>query len=1644
MSNIIREETVAIKFKIDDSPLKSLTKNLNALKGTVDSTFKGSSFEGLKNSISGVDNSLSKLKGTIKNSGLNKLKSDIEAGGAAISVAKDKINKFNSTLKNITTHPLKTLDKEILSIQMSTGRAITEFKNLAKTKVDNLKNNLSNIKKVLTEGETGAKGFSNAIKNIGKISVSKLVTGFTNIKNKLTLNKSEGSSFLQVLKNIGSASLEKLKSGFNGLKSVISTVKNSVQNLGSQISSAANSITSKIFTIKNAIMGLAVGTIGKSALSVVGDRQDITSQFEVLLGSAEAAQKRVEELTTFAGQTPFTRDEIFSASKQLQVFTGEALSTGDSLKVIGDVAAGTGQSFEDVALWTGRLYDAMKSGNAVGEMTSRLQEMGAISGEDRTKIEALAEAGGDITKNWAEVEKIFSKYNGTMEKMSNNLNNMLLSLKSFATNNILLPLGEGIAKGLQPAIEKFREFRKKNSKAIEDMGTVLKNFAEKICIPLFTKIESGAEKLILAIASLKNGFSGFWNSGSKLATVLEPIKPIFDFIVNNKDMVITALQGIGAVLGTILVANKIMAVAKALSFLASPIGILGATVTILFMIFKNGAEPVMSFFQNLGGLVQAAIPKITNAITNVFNSLMTVIPQVLPILTQIITDLINSLTLMLPSIVDMGLNLILALIDGIISAIPVLLQSLPTIVQNLINGLMTAIPKIINAGIKFINALIQGIQQNLPLIVESALKIIQSLINGITQNIPVIVQSAIKLMQNFIKGLKETLPQIIQAAIELIKGLLQGLLQSLPTIVQAGIQLVLALLQGILDRLSVIIQGAIQLIMGLVQGLIENLPLIIKTGIEIIVALAIGLIKAIPKLIAAIPTIFGSFIKGIFSINWLELGWEIIKAIANGIWEGIKSLGSSIWNGIKSLFTGDSGEAESEGEKTGQSYTTGIESGINTASTANLGLDTANSFASGLTSGTETVTAAAQGLTSETQNAMSIAAQGSTKSAEEVATQITEQFNKVTESISSLPEKIQGVLTPIETVVTKLTEIPEKFATAFSTLPENVGNIETAASKLKTALEPLPAAIEPAIPALTNLQNVIVPLAQTFPQVGEAAQNLLTAIKGITESFASLATSTKTVSDAFSVIPEKINAIIPLCQPLVVAIQPLVEKFLELSPKITEVANKFTELATALQTSSDSVTIINNSFKAIAESMKTISEGITNFKTKLDEIPGASQKAATAADTFIDAFKPIPDQFNKIMTEINKIMDDNISEMIDKVSKLPQKMADGIKAGGDSLKNSLVSIWQEAAKAMAAPVNKIIDGANWILKQFDADKQIASWTPYARGTDGHKGGNALVNDGRGAELIQMPNGRLFIPQGRNVFLPNAPKGMKVLPAEQTAQLLGKKSPAFRYANGTGDIDIWNFIDDSKGLVDAVSDKFVSYDGLSGFALNAGKGMVNMIKGAMSSWTKKLFDEFGAKSLADYVASAGVEQWKSTVIRALKMEGQYSEANVQRTLYQMQTESGGNPRAINLWDSNAKAGIPSKGLMQVIDPTFQSYARPGFNSNIYDPLSNILASIRYAVSRYGSLGKAYQGHGYSNGVGTLDLAAYTPENSGDTVINNRNKETIENTTYSPVFNLTISGTTDDRVQARKVQRWVKEAMNDMYESMNRKNRQIVRV
>ncbi len=103
-----------------------------------------------------------------------------------------------------------------------------------------------------------------------------------------------------------------------------------------------------------------------------------------------------------------------------------------------------------------------------------------------------------------------------------------------------------------------------------------------------------------------------------------------------------------------------------------------------------------------------------------------------------------------------------------------------------------------------------------------------------------------------------------------------------------------------------------------------------------------------------------------------------------------------------------------------------------------------------------------------------------------------------------------------------------------------------------------------------------------------------------------------------------------------------------------------------------------------------------------------------------------------------------------------------------------------------------------------------------------------------------------------------------------------------------------------------------------------------------------------------VVGGQVGKWIAEAQTVLKQHGvPLSKMNAHDIATIIKFESGGNPRAVNNWDSNAAAGHPSEGLMQTIGPTFDAYKLHG-HGHILNPVDNIIAGVRYAISRYGSI------------------------------------------------------------------------------------------
>lgn len=390
-----------------------------------------------------------------------------------------------------------------------------------------------------------------------------------------------------------------------------------------------------------------------------------------------------------------------------------------------------------------------------------------------------------------------------------------------------------------------------------------------------------------------------------------------------------------------------------------------------------------------------------------------------------------------------------------------------------------------------------------------------------------------------------------------------------------------------------------------------------------------------------------------------------------------------------------------------------------------------------------------------------------------------------------------------------------------------------------------------------------------------------------------------------------------------------------------------------------------------------------------------SKKFQAARDSVTNAFSNIGSWFGQKREDIKS----NMKSIAQWFKDIFKSAYNGITSIFDKIGGYFNTVAGWIKSPVLGAVKAIANAVNWVYEKLGGDGDLINVSvldKYASGTNGvARDSFGVVNDQPGntyRELVQYPNGQTVIPTGRNVVLP-MPKGTKVMPAGQTAALMGITGVK-KYKSGIGNFfgntvdkisdiasNIFSYIKDPKKLLQAAIDKFTDLTGALEPGITIAKTAVNSLFETAVSKIKGFFDSFGAVA---YKPSAGVEQWRGLAKQALLLTNQFSESNLNALLTQMMHESGGNPNAINNWDINAIRGIPSKGLMQVIDPTFRANAMAGFNTNIYDPLSNMIAAINYTVRRYGSLyaGWTARGYkGYAKGIGTFSMSDFPKYSTG---------------------------------------------------------------
>ncbi|MBO0413231.1 hypothetical protein JZO81_19420 [Enterococcus hulanensis] len=280
------------------------------------------------------------------------------------------------------------------------------------------------------------------------------------------------------------------------------------------------------------------------------------------------------------------------------------------------------------------------------------------------------------------------------------------------------------------------------------------------------------------------------------------------------------------------------------------------------------------------------------------------------------------------------------------------------------------------------------------------------------------------------------------------------------------------------------------------------------------------------------------------------------------------------------------------------------------------------------------------------------------------------------------------------------------------------------------------------------------------------------------------------------------------------------------------------------------------------------SELRSNTASKFEEVRStASSKMSSAAEAVrsgaesartkaVSAFSNLKDGVSGKLNEVKNTASDVFGKIGSWASELPGKIADGLRNGVYAIGNAISGIANSMVRPIGNAVNSIIGGINWVLGSVNAGWSLNTWDIpyYAKGTNYHPGGPALVNDAPGSqyqEMFKLPDGRMgMFPKQRNMLV-DLPRGAQVMPGNMIPNYAGGIFGTFKdfFSNGFDRAkgiasDVWNVISNPSALVEEAMSKFVNLSGLDnpawsivdGFLSYAKNAVVNMVVDMINSFT----------------------------------------------------------------------------------------------------------------------------------------------------------------------------------------------------------------
>ena len=576
---------------------------------------------------------------------------------------------------------------------------------------------------------------------------------------------------------------------------------------------------------------------GKQAEKSTIPMEDI---FQAADKPAELLKQKIENITT---QITDQRENLLKLENAYAKLGEEGGEESD--KLAQKITAGEGRliSLQQTLMQTQAKYD--KAMSAAAQATEKPKDAVDSLGEQiKSTLKSAASKGGKSVKNG--LGKAFSSMKQNASKsvkdVGHKVSGLGRSIKSAFKSAVLMA-------GLYAAFRAFRDLVGGALTSNEQFAAslnALKGNLQVAFTPILQVIMPAVNALMSGLAAAAQKIAAFTSAvfGKTYAQSVAATKRL-------KSTSKEAKKAAGAVAGF----DQLNNIEKSESEDAG-----GSNLDTLAVDPNAGANMVKEF-SDLG-------PVIAGFLTQALVKIAQFAPKFVQGAVQVLTSFIRGINANFPMISSAVLGIITAFMDGLDTLIPELVPFGVNVITLLVQAFLTYAPRLIRAGIVLITGLLTGLADKMPELIPMAQDAIRMIVTSLTDNLPQVLQAGIEILLALIDGIIEMIPELMPAIVLVVMQIVQALVDNLPHIIKGGINLIVALIKGITGSLGMIVQHAPEIIESLVKGLVEAIPILLQGAWELVKAL----------------------FDYLTSVNWAQLGIDIMVALANGVIKGLNTL----------------------------------------------------------------------------------------------------------------------------------------------------------------------------------------------------------------------------------------------------------------------------------------------------------------------------------------------------------------------------------------------------------------------------------------------------------------------------------------------------------------------------------------------------------------------------------------------------------------------------------------------------------------------------------------------------------------------------------------------------------------------------------